>query len=147
MLFSSDTSEEKWVGKFELWEKQTFRKFEYCTNNNEAIILSGGLIYIVDIFKRGISFISEYANIEDFIYIPERFVIILTDWLKLYEFDLHYMKITWESQRISWDWVSFNKYIKDTVLGRLNDLSKGGAEFEFNINTKKLIAEYNIIPQ
>lgn len=100
----------------------------------------------MDTFTRSVVFKSEQDTITDFMYISKKSLLIFTDGFYLYQFDLGSMNITWQSDRISWDGVSFTDYTDDNIIGILNDLSQDGAKFQFNVDTKELTAEYNILP-
>jgi hypothetical protein len=114
--------------------------------DRNAIILSGGIIYILDTCTRSVVFKSEHDTITDFMYLTNKSLLIFTDGLYLYQFDFDSMNITWQSDRISWDGISFKDYTNGNIIGILNDLSQNGTEFKFNVDTRELTTEYNIIP-
>ena len=136
----------QWLGKFQLGWKPGKCKISSITNTSCVAILSGGIINIFDFNERQILTTSKRDFYEDIQYLKKLDVLVITDGISIEIADPLSLETIWESERVSWDGIKFDRHEERFIFGTLNDLSDDGANFEFDATNRCLKANYKVIP-
>jgi len=126
----------EWVGAFDIWWRSPTNMIIQWKNKNLFVIIAWWQGYFVDTNKRKIILKTQKNDITNIIYNEYTKLFVLTNGLSLTVFDGS--NEIWSSERISADGIAFNKQEWPIVKWILDDLSKNGCLFTFNVSTKEL---------
>jgi hypothetical protein len=131
----------EWVGTFDLGDSYG-SNFVYLEPGNvsQCFVVARGQGYFVDINQRKVLAKTQWSSIDSAVY-----NIIENSWVisnGIYLGVLKNMHLEWCSERVSLDGITFTSQKGEVVFGMLNDLTKQGGSFEFNVKTKEIIAPW-----
>jgi len=135
-----DEDSVEWVGVFDNNYGTSLQTVVAIPNSNLVLVIVNGQGYSVDINKRIIIKNTDWQDIESIIYNEVTSLYLASNSLGLMIFDGD--KCIWTSERISFDGITFTSQLGCTVDGYLNDLSKDGCKFSFDIVTRELSSKW-----
>ncbi|BDU50410.1 hypothetical protein [Haliovirga abyssi] len=139
ILFLNLETGEEWIGKFDIGirNKSKIKIFQ----NNTAVILARGNIYIINCKIKKVQCIFEYEDYEDIEIDLVNNYIIITDGLYISVHDKN-GKFIQKTKRISLDGIEFIEIKNGNVYGRLNDLTFEWCDFKYNIVENEVISKW-----
>lgn len=125
----------EWCGVFSLGWKSASSVVK-MPNKPVFLIVAGGQGYFINANTRELIAKTKWDDIESIIYNEEADVFVVTDGLRLGT--LKNNDLSWFSDRISLDGISFISSSGTVVKAILNDCTDEGCEFEFNVTSGEI---------
>lgn len=141
-LFQDDSFNE-WIGKFPKGMNADGCKAILNEEIDQALILSCGILHLVDLSSRTLCSASNQDIYSDVIW-HRRHGIFVTTFYSISCLSYPSLDVQWDSGRVAWDGIRFESVEGELVKGRLDDLSEEWARFEFNLATRELQSEYTL---
>ncbi len=137
----TDSQYVEWCGKFQPGAKPGHRRILWLPRSRDFFILADGRGYIVNADSRQLLAKTQSDMLDDAVVIPVRGVVAVTDGLTVGLFGR--AGDIWESERISYDGISFDRVCDDRVIGKLNDLTDDWRDFSFHVGERRIEATWN----
>ena len=134
-----DEEYNEWCGVFSLgWKSES--SIIKIAKKPVFVVVAGGNCYFVNVNTRKIEFKIVSDDIEAIIYNDESGNVVVSDGLRIGI--LTNYEISWVTERVSLDGISFTGNEGVWVLGVLNDCTDEGCIFKFNSNTGEVSSKW-----
>jgi hypothetical protein len=131
----TDINFDEWIGIFGVGNGGP-SKVLLNDNLGMAFVLSGGQGYWVNLNERTLLGKTRSNYLQDGIWPSGLEFAVVSDYTNI--FFLSVAGIIWDSGRISWDGISFERGTANLVTGHLNDLSDVGRKYKLHIQSRHI---------